>query len=156
MFDKTPASHFFTCGSAEGSSRANSLDGARVDAGIGNANLFEAGSVVPPFCSLVEAHELPAGVLAPTVRASITSDVPGEFISAGIAVAYPVEEGQVALVMEYAACGHKEVVETLARRMADEGLRKRGLEVREIRSIAVQHKVERVGAVVAAVVLCNK
>lgn len=153
MLGKTPSSHFFTCGSSEGSARANALDGARVAAGIGNANLFRVGSVVPPHNRLVEAHALPAGVLVPAVSASISSDVPGEFISAGIAVAYPAEQGQVALVMEYAACGHKDVIESLARRMAEEGLRMRGLEVREIRSIAVQHKVEKVGAAVAAVVL---
>ncbi len=39
--------------------------------------------------------------------------------------------------------------------MAGEGLSRRGLEVREIRSIAVQHRVETFGAAVAAVILAD-
>ena len=37
--------------------------------------------------------------------------------------------------------------------MAEEGLKMRGLEVKEIRSVAVQHKVEKTGTAFASVVL---
>jgi len=55
--------------------------------------------------------------------------------------------------MEYAAPGHKEDIEAVVRRMAEEGLRLREQEVEGVFSIAVQHKVEKTGAVLAAVVL---
>ncbi len=110
---------------------------------------------MPARCQLTEARQLPAGALVPAVCAAITSDMPAEVISAGIAVAYPVEEGRPAVVMKHAASGHKEDIESQVRRMAGEGLSRRGLEVREIRSIAVQHRVETFGAAVAAVILAD-
>lgn len=57
------------------------------------------------------------------------------------------------MVMEYAATGNKEVIEGIARRMAEEAMRTRGLEIREIRSVAVQHRVEKMACVAAAVIL---
>lgn len=153
MFIKTPTSHFFACGACEGFTRSNALDGAKLGARLGSVNLMKIGSIVPPCCSLVEPSDLPAGAMVPAAFAAITSELPGEVISAGVAVAYPAEIGQPAVVMEYSARGHKEDIEAIVRRMAEEALRMRDLQIAQIRSIAVQHKVETIGAAVAAVVL---
>ncbi len=153
MIIKTPVSHFFTCGSSEGSSSRNSLDGAFLAARIGNVNPVQIGSIIPPASRLVEFQELPQGALVPVVYASITSVMPGELISAGVAVAYPKDRTQAGLIMDYASRGHKEDIEALVRGMAEEGLRMRAQEVQEIQSISVQHKVEKIGTALAAVVL---
>ena len=153
MIPKIPSIHFFTCGASEGLTRFNAYDGALFAAGLGDCNLIKTGSSIPPNCRLTELHPLPAGVLVPAIYCSVASDIPGEVISAGIAAAYPRDETRAGLIVEYAAPGHKEDIEAIVRRMAEEGLQKRGLEVKDIRSIAVQHRVERIGAVISAVVL---
>ena len=156
MLMKTPTTHFFACGSSEGYTQLNSFDGALLKAGIGNTNLVKMSSIVPPGCKMVEAHPLPQGALVPVAYASICSDMPGEVISAGVAAAYPADEKQAALIMEYSSRGHKADIESIARKMAEEGMKMRGLEIKEIRSIAVQHKVEKIGTAFAAVVLWDE
>jgi arginine decarboxylase len=156
MIFKTPTTHFFTCGSSEGFTQLNSFDGALLAARIGNTNLVKMSSIVPPKSKLVELHSLPQGALVPVAYASISSDMPGEVISAGVAAAYPTDESHAGLIMEYSSRGHKEDIEAIVRRMAEEGLKMRGLEVKEIRSISVQHKVEKIGTAFAAVVLWDE
>ena len=153
MIIKTPSAHYFTCGSSEGSSTRNSLDNALVAARIGNVSPVRVGPALPPGSRLIEIQQLPYGAFVPVVYSSISSAVPGELISAGIAVAYPKDEAQPGLIMEYASQGHKEDIEALVRCMADEGLRMRDQVLKDILSISVQHKVERIGTALAAVVL---
>jgi arginine decarboxylase len=156
MIIRTPTTHFFTCGSSEGLTQLNSFDGALLAAKIGNTNLVKMSSIVPPKSKLVEICPLPQGALVPVAYAAITSDMPGEVISAGVATAYPTDESQAGLIMEYSSRGHKEDIETIVRRMAEEGLKMRGLEVKEVRSISVQHKVKKIGTAFAAVVLWDE
>ncbi|PLY02146.1 MAG: arginine decarboxylase, pyruvoyl-dependent [Desulfuromonas sp.] len=156
MIFKTPTTHFFTCGASEGLTQLNSFDGALLDAKIGNTNLVKMSSIVPPRSKLVEPHPLPQGALIPVAYAAITTDMPGEVISAGVAAAFPTDENHAGLIMEYSSRGHKEDIEAIVRRMAEEGIKMRGLEVKEIRSIAVQHRVEKIGTAFAAVVLWDE
>ena len=156
MIFKIPTTHFFTCGSAEGFTQLNSFDGALLAANIGNTNLVKMSSIIPPGNKLVEHQALPQGALVPVAYAAITSELPGEVISAGVAAAYPTDENHASLIMEYSARGHKEDIEAIVRRMAEEGLQMRGLEVKDIRSISVQHKVEKIGTAFAAVVLWDE
>jgi len=103
---------------------------------------------------LCEPRKLEVGTLAPAVTAAIASDIPGEIISAAVAVAWAADTGHGAVVMEYAARGHKEDIEAIVRRMAEEGLRMRGLATGQLHSLAVQHRVQRIGSAVAGLVLC--
>ncbi len=153
MIDRQPASHFLTCGAAEGMTGTNARDAARTAAGLGDVNLVATGPAVPAGCELVAARLLPDGILVPGAYADHVSATPGEVISAGVAVAYPKVASRPGVIMQYAASGHKEDIEAIVRRMAEEALRVRGLEAGEIHSVAVQHRVERLGAVFAAVVL---
>jgi arginine decarboxylase len=153
MLFKVPTTHFYTCGAAESLSRLNALDGAMFAAGLGNINLIRISSIIPPRSQLVAAHELPPGALAPAAYAAITSDLPGEVISAAVAVVYPENADQPGLVMEYSGSGQKQDIEAVVRRMAEEGMRMRGLKIRDLRSLAVQHRVEKLGTAFAAVVL---
>lgn len=150
----TTKNHFFTCGAAEGITPRNSRDAALLIARIGNVNVVRVGSVVPPGSAFIEPRELSPGDLVPAVCAAITSEMPGEIISAGVAVAYPAEPGIPGMIMDYSAPGHKADIEAIVRRMAEEALRTRNLAVGEIRSLSVQHRVEKIGSAVAAVVLC--
>ncbi len=156
MIFKIPTTHFFICGSSEGLTQLNSFDGALLSAKIGNTNLIQISSIVPPGSERVAPHAIPQGALVPVAYAAITTEMPGEVISAGVAAAYPKDETQAGLIMEYSSRGHKEDIEEIVRRMAEEGMKMRGQEVREIHSISVQHKVEKIGTAFAAVVLWDK
>jgi len=148
-----PTRYFLASGASDGYTPLNAFDGALLQAGIGNTNIVKMSSIVPPHCKLVAPIALPPGALVPTAYAAITSDVPGEIISAGIAVALPEDENQNGLIMEYSAKGERAKIEEIVRNMAVEGMKLRGWEIKDLNSIAIEYKVKKIGAVLAAVVL---
>ncbi|MFB3885976.1 MAG: pyruvoyl-dependent arginine decarboxylase [Thermodesulfobacteriota bacterium] len=153
MIFKTPTKYFLASGAADGYTRLNAFDGALLQAGIGNTNLVKMSSIVPPHCRRIEPIVLPLGALVPTAYASMTSDTPGEMISAGVAVALPEDVDKNGLIMEYSAKGERRKIEEIVRNMAIEGMKLRGWKIKDLTSIAIEYKVEKIGAVLAAVVL---
>jgi len=150
---KTPTQYFLVSGTSDGYTPLNAFDGALLQAGIGNTNIIKMSSIVPPHCQLIAPVPLPPGALVPAAYAAITSDIPGEMISAGIAVALPEDENQNGLIMEYSAKGERRKIEEIVRNMAVEGMKLRGWPIKELKSICVEYKVKKVGAALAAVVL---
>jgi arginine decarboxylase len=131
----------------------NAFDGALLNAGIGNTNLIKITSIIPPHCKEIQPITLPQGTIVPTAYASISSDIPGEIISAAVAIALPQDEDQAGLIMEYSAQGDREEIELIAKNMAQEGMKIRQQETKEIKSISAEYKVNKVGAAFAAVIL---
>jgi len=150
---KTPTRYFLASGVSEGYTPLNAFDGALLQAGIGNTNIVKMSSIVPPHCTLVDPIALPAGALVPAAYAAIKSDVPGEIISAGVAIALPEDEDQNGLIMEYSAKGERHQIEEIVRNMAVEGMMLRGWEIKDLKSIAIEHRIGSIGAALAAVVL---
>jgi len=153
MMVQTPDKYFLTCGKSEGYMPLNAFDGALLDAKVGDTNLVRMSSILPPNCKEIEPVKLPGGSLVPLAYAGITSHIPGEKISAGVAVAIPADPSEPGLIMEYSAKGHKEEIESIVRKMAEEGFKMRNRKLKEIKSIAVEHTVEKTGAAFAALVL---
>jgi arginine decarboxylase len=153
MVFKTPTQYFLVSGASDGTTPLNAFDGALLQAGIGNTNIVKMSSIVPPHCERISPIALPPGALVPAAYASLTSDVPGEVISAGVALALPHDKERNGLIMEYSAKGDRAKIEETVRNMAVEGMRVRGWEIKELKSIAVEYKVKKVGAVLAAIVL---
>ena len=133
----------------------NAFDGALLAARVGNTNLVKMSSIVPPGTREVPIEELvlPPGALVPVAYAAMESDIPGSMICAAVAAAWPTDPSKPGLIMEYHAHGHREDAESVVRRMAEEGMRKRGWEVKTLKSVAIDHRVEKIGAAFAAVVL---
>jgi len=150
---KTPTKYFLVSGASEGYTPLNAFDGALIQAGIGNTNIIKMSSIVPPHCKLVAPIAFPPGALVPAAYACITSDVPREIISAGVAVALPEDKNQNGLIMEYSAKGDRDKIEEVVRNMAVEGMKLRRWEIKDLKSIAIEYKVKKIGAVLAAVVL---
>ena len=148
-----PTRYFLASGASDGYTPLNAFDGALLQAGIGNTNIVKMSSIVPPHCKLVAPIALPPGALVPTAYAAITSDVPGEIISAGIAVALPEDENQNGLIMEYSAKGERAKIEGIVQNMAVEGMKLRGWKIKDLKSIAIEYKVKKIGASLTAVVL---
>ncbi len=153
MIFKTPTKYFLVSGASDGFTPLNAFDGALLQAGIGNTNIIKMSSIVPPRCKLISPIALPPGALVPAAYASITSEVPGEIISAGVAIALPKDKNRNGLIMEYSAKGKKDQIEEKVRQMALEGMKLRGWEVQDLNSIAIEYKVKKIGAAFAAVVL---
>jgi arginine decarboxylase len=153
MLVQTPTKFYFTAGSSEGFMPLNAFDGALINAGVGNTNLVKMSSIIPPKCEEIEKIDLPYGALVPVAYAAITSQIPGEKISAAVAACFPTDDEMPALIMEYSARGHMEEVEQIVRNMAAEGIKMRGLKIKQIKSISKEHTVESTGAVWAGVVL---
>jgi len=153
---KTPTHYFLVSGASEGFTPLNAFDAALLRAGIGDTNLVKMSSIVPPRCQLIAPVPLPAGSLVPTAYASITSDIPGEIIASAVAVALPVKPDYPGLIMEYSARGPKVEIEETVRQMAIEGMKLRGRVIKDLTSMAVEHRVRKVGATLAAVVLWER
>jgi arginine decarboxylase len=150
---KTPTQYFLVSGASDGYTPLNAFDGALLQAGIGNTNIVKMSSIVPPHCQRISPIALPPGALVPAAYAALTSDLPGEVISAGVAVALPEDESQNGLIMEYSAKGERHKIEEIVRNMAIEGIKLRGWKIKDLSSIAIEYKIKKIGAVLAAVVL---
>lgn len=153
MIFKTPTKYFLVSGASEGYTPLNAFDGALLQAGIGNTNLIKMSSIVPPRCRMVAPVALPPGALVPVAYAALTSDVPGELISAGVAIALPKDRNHNGLIMEYSGRGERSKIEEKVRNMAIEGMKLRGWEIRDLKSIAIEYQVKKIGAAFAAVIL---
>ncbi|RTZ91663.1 MAG: arginine decarboxylase, pyruvoyl-dependent [Deltaproteobacteria bacterium] len=145
---------FFATGSAEGATPLNAFDGALLASGIGNTNLIKISSILPPGCELMDCPlPMVPGKLIPVAYGSIYSDIPGERIAAGVAVAIPEDETLPGVIMEYSSRGHKEEIETIVRGMAEEAFKVRKFPLKEILSKAVDYVSKGSGAVFAGVAL---
>ena len=153
MIFKTPTKYFLASGASEGYTPLNAFDGALLQAGIGNTNIVKMSSIVPPHCQRISPIALPPGALVPAAYASITSEVPGEIISAGVAVALPEDENQNGLIMEYSAKGERRKIDEIVRSMAIEGMELRGWKIKDLQTMVNEYRVKRGGATLAAVVL---
>jgi arginine decarboxylase len=58
--------------------------------------------------------------------------------------------------MEYSGRGSKAEIEEMVRQMALDGMKLRKREIKDLKSMAVEHKVQKVGATLAAVVLWDR
>lgn len=140
-------------GAAEAPTPLNAFDGALRDAGIGDLNLVKVSSIVPPDCRKVDPQPIAPGSLVATAYSSITSDLPGEVISAGVAVGIPMEGDQSGIIMEHSARGHRQEIEDFVTGMARYALEVRRLTVRSIECRAIEIKVDKVAAAFAGVIL---
>jgi len=153
MLHLKPTHYFLCAGSSEGTTPLNAFDGSLLAAGVGNLNLIKLSSILPPGLVQSEAKRFDLGSYLPIAYGSITSNTPQEVISAAVAVAVPEDADKNGVIMEYSALGHKEDAERIVRAMAEEAMTMRGYAVKEILSIACQHRVVHVGAAFAAVAL---
>ncbi len=153
MWERTPANFHMTCGAGEGNTPLTAFDAALVAAAIGHYNLVKVTSIVPPSAVMQKKVNIPPGAVAPAAFASIHSVTPDETIAAAVSVALPADNSRVGLIMEYSARGHKKEIEEIVRNMAEEGMARRGFRIKSLNSISVEYSVQRIGCVIAAVLL---
>ena len=142
-----------TAGHAEGGTTLNAFDNALLAAGIGNINLIKVSSILPPDVPVVELPKIKPGALVPTAYAAMTSETPGEIVAAAVGYAVPDDPAKNGVIMEFHGVASRDEAEEQIRAMLDEAFRVRGETVADMRVVAVEHRVERIGCALAAVTL---
>lgn len=138
-------------GSGEGVTPLNAFDQALLSAGIGNLNLIKVSSILPAKVSLSPLPKIEAGSLVPAVYSTVTSNVSGETISACVGAGF--SDDTFGLLYEYSHRGEAKTAEEVVQKMIEEGFKMRKLKIGKIVIVSAEHRVERVGCVVAAAVL---
>ncbi|MGD0229077.1 MAG: arginine decarboxylase, pyruvoyl-dependent [Syntrophorhabdales bacterium] len=155
MIIQTPTKFFLVSGSSEGFSLLNAFDGALLASGVGDTNLVKMSSILPPECKEIKPPPvpMPQGALVPVAYASLCSDVPGEVISAAVAIGIPQDSKRAGLIMEYSARAEEGVVVERVKEMVEKGMELRNRPIKAILPISATHRVVGIGAVFAGVVL---
>lgn len=156
MFWKQVTKASVTAGTAEGGTPLNAFDNALLAAGIGNVNLIKVSSIVPPEVDIVDLPKIKPGALVPTAYAAMTSTTPGQIIAAAVGYALPVDRTKAGVIMEFHDVTDRGTAEAAIREMLTEAFRVRGEIVREVKVVAVDHRVERAGCALAAVTLLSE
>jgi len=146
-----PNAIWASAGAAEGETELNAFDNALLAAQVGNLNLIRVSSVLPQDATVLEeAPHITPGSLVPTVYTVQVSMRPGETVAAAVGIG--VGEGSHGMIYESHGTSRHEV-EAAVRQMIDEGFARRGLRLKEVIVRSIEHKVERIGCAVAAVIL---
>lgn len=155
MIIKTPTKFFLVSGASEGFSLLNAFDGALLASGVGDTNLVRMSSILPPGCQEMKPPPvpMPQGALVPVAYASLYADLPGEVISAAVAIGIPQDASRAGLIMEYSARAEEKIVVEQVKKMVEKGMELRNRPIKEIMSISATYKVVSIGAVFAGVVL---
>ncbi|AIU68926.1 pyruvoyl-dependent arginine decarboxylase [Thermococcus eurythermalis] len=149
----TPKRAFIGAAAAEGGTKLNAFDNALLKLGIGNVNLVKLSSVIPAHIEWIDkVHDVPIGMLLPTVYAHIESDEPGMTISAALGVGIS-KNNEGGLIYEYAGYCTKEEAERIVRKMVEEGFAKRGWELAEFKAASAEITVKDKPAAAVAVVV---
>ena len=151
LINKAPNAVWASAGAAEGDTELNAFDNALLAAQVGNLNLIRVSSVLPQDAMVLDtAPEITPGSLVPTVYSVQVSARPGDVVAAAIGIG--VAHGSHGMIYESHGTSRHEV-EATVRQMIDEGFARRGLCLKEVIVRSIEHKVERIGCAVAAVVL---
>jgi arginine decarboxylase len=139
-------------GCAEGLTPLTAFDNALRAAGIDNLNLIRVSSIVPQGATFGPRPHLPVGTLVPTVYTQVTSNVPGEVISAVIGGGIGEQGG---VLMEYHHRGRGDDAVRVVTAMVEEGFAKRGWKLDDVHFACAEHTVERLGCAAAAVLMLD-
>ena len=141
-------------GKDEGPTKLNAFDNALSDAGIGDVNLIKVSSMLAANTKIEKLPNLKAGSMVNCVLSEVTSDNPGDEITAVIGVAIGEELG---CVVETTGI-NKELNELIdeAKEMVKYMMEKRNVEIKDLIVESSTTKVENIASVVSCVVYLNE
>jgi len=145
-----------TSGTAEGGTTLNAFDNALMAAGIGNINLIKVSSIVPPEVDIVDLPRIKPGAIVPTAYAVITSETPGETVTAAVGYALPADRTKAGVIMEFHDTADRATAERAIQAMLAEAFLVRGETIREMKILAVDHRVRTIGCALAAITLLSE
>ncbi|HAA34125.1 MAG TPA: arginine decarboxylase, pyruvoyl-dependent [Firmicutes bacterium] len=145
--------HFIIVASkAEANHTLTAFDAALLKAGLGNVNLVRLSSILPPGCKEEKnGINFPPGAFVPTAYGSACSEKKGELIAAAVGIGF--SEDSFGVIMEHSGSCNAEAAREKVEEMIKEAFAVRGLALKGIKIKSVEHRVEKAGAVIAAVAL---
>jgi len=147
-----PERFMIVAAGSEGNHTLTAFDNCLLKAGIGNVNLIRLSSILPPGCQEEEKGiDFPPGAFVPTAYGSINSEEKGELIAAAVGIGF--SEDSFGVIMEHAGRCSAESARAKVEEMIIEAFANRGQELKSMKIKSVEHRVEKAGAVVAAVAL---
>ncbi|WP_407454687.1 pyruvoyl-dependent arginine decarboxylase [Methanobrevibacter sp.] len=140
-------------GKDEGPTKLNAFDNALTDAGIGDVNLIKVSSMLSGNCEIEKLPKLKPGAMVNCVLSEITSDNPGDEITAVIAVAIGEELG---CVVETNGINEdlNELTEE-AKMMVEYMMESRGVKIKDFIIKSSTTTVDQTASVVASVIYLN-
>lgn len=143
-FFDTRTRYFLTAGKGDGFLAGVALDQAREVAGLGY--VVRLSSIVGTNCQRVRRRRITPGSIVSAAFAEMTCDEAGRRIASAVAVAHPTDPNRASLVMEHHGYMRARDAKQIVVQMARAGLMDRGLQVRRVESIAIDHVVGETGA----------
>ena len=140
-------------GKDEGPTKLNAFDNALTDAGIGDVNLIKVSSMLAGNAEIETLPKLKAGSMVNCVLSEITSDNPGDEITAVIAVAIGDKLGCVVETTGIDKDADDLIDE--AKMMVEYMMEKRGVEIKDLIVESSTTTVENIASVVASVIYLN-
>lgn len=140
-------------GTDEGPTKLNAFDNALSDAGIGDVNLIKVSSMLAGETKIETLPKLKAGAMVNCVLSEITSDNPGDQITAVVGVAIGKELG-----CAVEACGTNKDPDELigeAEKMVKYMMEKRNVEIQDIIIEYATATVENIASAIASIVYLN-
>lgn len=140
-------------GKDEGPTKLNAFDNALTDAGIGDVNLIKVSSMLAGNAEIRTLPKLKPGAMVNCVLSEITSDNPGDEITAVVAVAIGEELG---CVVETTGINKNpdDLIEE-AKGMVEYMMNKRNVEIKDLIIESSSTVVENIASVVSSVVYLN-
>ena len=149
-----PTRYFLTAGFGRGNSELVAFDDALIAAGVADLNLIKLSSILVPGCKKIEKEQIYPGYFVGVAFAKNAGTHTGERIASAMAIAHPKKKDRASLIMEYSASMRAEDCEMVVRKMAEEGLSNRMLDIDRIESISIDCVINEISyaATFAAVV----
>ena len=137
-------------GKDEGPTKLNAFDNALSNAGIGDVNLIKVSSMLAGNAQIKELPKLKAGSMVNCVLSEITSDNPGDTITAVVAVAIGEKLGCAVETQGI----NREVsqIENEAQKMLQYMMDKRNVEIKDLIIKSSTITVENTASAIASVV----
>lgn len=140
-------------GKDEGPTKLNAFDNALSNAEIGDVNLIKVSSMLSGNAKIQKLPKLKAGAMVNCVLSEVTSDNPGDIITAVIAVAIGEELG---CVVETNGINEdtNELIDE-AKEMVNYMMEKRDVEIKELKIEFSTTTVESIASAIASVIYLN-
>ncbi len=123
---------YLCAGVGRGYTLLTAFDQALRKAGVGDYNLLKVSSILPPNARILKTIDIPKGSLLPIAYGTISSTNNGEIISAAVAVAIPVNEGDIGVIMEVSGYISEEKAREAVKKMAEEAMNYRSIQIKNI------------------------
>ena len=124
---KPPTVYSFCFGVGEDLSELGAFDAAILDAGVGNFNLVEISSILPPGCREQDVPRLEYGQPLLCAYASKVSSVPGSTMSVAVGIAVPGDKNLPGVIMEHCADRPAAESEKTVHNMCSRAMHRRGI-----------------------------